>query len=193
MGRKGVAKIINRDKNKVYVISSDNDIISYLEKVMSDLENGWHKNSKLQQDYFSNPNAFTTKLITTTCKNEIEVNEVRCREIKKYWPDGYNKKCTTSHKGGNINPFERSGENEDFIMTRYMERLFKILNKSNLSQENKINIKEKIDKGNITSEFELIREIRKQEEAKMQIKNKNYNTEKINSDINASDSKTNKN
>lgn len=68
MGRKDVAKIINKDKNKVYVISSDKDIIIYLDKVMADLENGGHKNSKLQQDYFSNPNAFTTKLITTACK-----------------------------------------------------------------------------------------------------------------------------
>lgn len=164
MSRKGVAKIINTDKNKVYIISSNNDIVIYLDKVMSDLENGWHKNSKLQQDYFSNPNAFTTKLITTTCKNEIEVNEVRCREIKKYWPDGYNKKCTTSHKGGNTNPFERSGENEDFIMTTYMERLFSILNESNLSQESQDIFMRSIVNGEFTSEYELIRAIRKQEE-----------------------------
>ena len=163
MGRKGVAKIINEDNDRVYVISYNKDIHNYLEKVFTDLKNGGHKNQELQRDYSNNPHAFTHEIISTSCRNEFEVNEVRCNEIKKYWPYGYNKKCSTSHKGGNTNPFKKSGNNEDFVMTDFMERLFAILNKSNLPQEGKDFLEDIIDDGYVTSEYDLIRAIKDME------------------------------
>lgn len=154
MARKGVAKIINKDKGKVYVISS-NDIDKHINNVFTNLKNGWHSNQELQRDYSNNPYAFTHKIISTTCRNEFELNEVRCNEIKKYRPHCYNKKCTTSHKGGNHNPFKKSGYNEDFIMTGFMEHLFNTLNESNLSQKNKDYLEDIIDDGLISTESQL--------------------------------------
>ena len=172
MVKKGVAKIINTENNKVYIISScKKNIDDHIEGVMSELENGCRNNPKLQNDYNNNPEAFKSEIIHIRYGEEDnqelnnEINRLQAEEVYKYKDNKYNRRTgNVSYEGGNTNPFTRKGLNEnEFVMTDFMERLFASLNKYNLSQESKNIIKEKIDNGNITSEFELIRAIREQE------------------------------
>ena len=91
MVKKGVAKIVNKQNNKVYIISScKRDIDYHIEGVFSDLENGWHKNKKLQEDYTNNSNAFESEIIHIRYgkKNDEklndEINRLQAEEVKKY-------------------------------------------------------------------------------------------------------------
>ena len=115
MVKKGVAKIINTENNKVYIISScKNDIDEHIDKVMSELENGIRRNQKLQNDYNNNPEAFKSKIIHTRYgdaedgKLNAEINRLQAEEVDKYWPNGYNpRRGNRSYDGGNTNPCEK--------------------------------------------------------------------------------------
>ena len=152
MVKKGVAKIINTENNKVYIISScKKNIDDHIEGVMSELENGCRNNPKLQNDYNNNPEAFKSEIIHIRYGEEDnqelnnEINRLQAEEVYKYKDNKYNRRTgNVSYEGGNTNPFTRKGLNEnEFVMTDFMERLFASLNKYNLSQESKNIIKEK--------------------------------------------------
>ena len=161
MARRGVFKIINKQTGTVYVGSSNTNMNRLIDSYWNKLDSGSHHNRALQSDYnYYGSLNFECVIVNDSCYSEAEVRDVREREIYLNRFNTYNEDVPVHYDGGNPNAsFGKSNRSNINNRDNAFQKLFDILDKSNLPKSTKNDIKVKIRIGTISTKAQLQKEI----------------------------------
>lgn len=161
MARRGVFKIVNKRTGKVYVGSSNTNLDRLIDSYWNKLYSGTHHNNELQSDFdYYGSSSFEYVIVSDSCYSEDEVRSVRESEIYLNRFNTYNEDVPVHYDGGNPNAsFGKSNRSNINNRDNAFQKLFDILDKSNLPRSTKNDIKVKIRIGTISTKAQLQKEI----------------------------------
>ena len=139
MARRGVFKIVNKQTGTVYVGSSNTDMDRLIDSYWAKLYSGSHHNRTLQSDfdYYGSLN-FEVVIVNDNCYSEVEVRSLRENEIYLNRFNTYNEDVPVHYNGGN--PDATFGSPVSRI-SNPKDNLFDILERSDLSNKDKEEIR----------------------------------------------------